>query len=61
MRHIAKDKGDAYVLEIAQGLQTNNTVDVTNKQKEEVIKLYKEILMINDLSEVGVDELLNVL
>lgn len=36
-------------------------MDTTPKAREEVIKLYKEILMTGDLSDVGVDELLNVL
>jgi hypothetical protein len=58
LRDIAKEKGEAYVIEIAQGFHINDASDV---QKREIVQLYKDVLGLDNLKNTEIDDLKNVL
>lgn len=58
LRKYAKEKGDAVVLEVAQGQRPAN---VTESEIYEIRGLYKEILAVDNLADVDITDLLDVL
>lgn len=56
----AKEKGDNIVIEVGQGLKIKS--DVVNEIDQKMIRvLYKEILQVDDLTQVPISELRNAL
>lgn len=58
LRNIAMQHGDAYIIEVAQGM---NVHDASDQQKREIITLYQEILSVETLKGVEVDVLASTL
>ena len=65
LRQIAQNIGGensfSIVVEIAQGVKTAETKKVSEEDQKQIIQLYREILEVNDLSEVQTIALLNQL
>lgn len=61
MRNIAKIYGDNTVVEIAQGITTDLTVECPKHVHEDIIILYKDILEVDDLKQVDINTLLETL
>ena len=65
LRQIAKslqgDSAFSLVVQIAQGIQTDETRQIDNKTQNDIIMLYKQILEVDDLAKVDTITLFNCL
>jgi len=65
LRQIAKslqgDSAFSLVVQVAQGIQTEETRQIDNKTQNDIIMLYKQILEVDDLAKVDTITLFNCL
>jgi len=65
LRQIAKslqgDSAFSLVVQVAQGIQTEETRQIDNKTQNDIIMLYKQILEVDDLDKVDTITLFNCL
>lgn len=61
LRKLAETEGDSTLVQIAQGIQTDETKKVDQSTHNEIIMLYKHVLGVSDLSEIDTITLFNVL
>jgi len=65
LRQIAKslqgDSAFSLVVQVAQGIQTEETRQIDNKTQNDIIMLYKQILEVDDLAKLDTITLFNCL
>ena len=61
LRNIAKEKGEAVIIEIGQGMQIKDSQEITEAQQRNIRQLYKEILDVDDLSKCELNDFMKVL
>jgi len=49
LRNLAK-KGESVVIEVAQGITNASTNEISDKERREIVSLFKQILEVDDLS-----------
>lgn len=61
LRHLAKERGESFILEIAQGISTDESREAGDIIRTEIINLYKVILNVSTLADVDISDLLTIL
>lgn len=61
MRVQAKAHGEKAILSIARGVHDETTEGINNETEKDIIDTFKEVLEVDDLSNVKVNDLLGVL